>query len=111
MEPQDELLRLIRQLVAARVPLHQQQQFVQIVTLTVAQLMADPRFLAELSVVKELRTRIAHLTNENLLLKQVMSQRPPPPPRKKPPAPRKRAPAKSATKAFQQGVHDVTRRK
>lgn len=108
MEPQDELLRLIRRLVAERVPVHQQQAVVQVVTMAVAQLMSDPRFLTELSVVKELRGRIAHLTNENLLLKQMMSQRPAP---RKAPAPRKRAPTKAATQAFQRGVNDVTKRK
>jgi hypothetical protein len=112
VEPQDELLVLIRRLVASRVlPVHQ-EQFVQVVTITVAQLMSDPRFLNELVSFKQMQQRIAHLTNENLLLKQILADqgRKPPAPRKAP-APRKRAAPKSQAKAFQAGVRDVTRRR
>lgn len=107
MEPQDALLNLIRRLVAQRVPPHQQEQFVQVVAITIAQLMGDPRFLTELSVVRELQARIAHLTNENVLLKQTLSQRVAAP--RKAAAPRKRAPTKAATQAFQAGVRDLRR--
>ena len=112
MDPQDDLLNLIHKLVAQRVRPEHQAQFVQIVALTVAQLMADPRFLNELMVVRQLQQRIAHLANENVLLKQVLTDqgRKPPTPRKKA-APRKRAAPASQTKAFQAGVRDVTRRR
>lgn len=110
MEPQDELLALIRQLVGQRVQPPHQEQFVRIVAVTVAQLMANPHFVGQLAVFQQLQHQIARLTNENLLLKQVLSdqgQRRPPVPRKKAPAPRKRAAPKSQAKAFNQGVRDV----
>lgn len=114
MEPQDELLRLIRQLVGQHVQPPHQEQFVRLVAMTVAQLMAEPRFFTQLAVVQQLQAHVARLTNENLLLKQVLSdrgQRPPPAPRKKAPAPRKRAAPKSQAKAFQAGVRDVRGRR
>lgn len=108
MDPQDELLNLIHRLVAQRVRPEHQAEFTKIVALTVAQLMADPKFLNELMVVKQLQQRIAHLHNENLLLKQVLTDRGQrPPPRKKAAAPRKRAAPKAQANAFQQGVRDV----
>ena len=111
MEPQDELLALIRRLVAERVQPAHREQFVQVVTVTVAQLMSTPRFLNELAVIAQLRQQIARLTNENLLLKQVLTDQG----RKQPPVkkavPRKRAAPKSQAKAFQAGVRDVTRRR
>lgn len=112
MEPQDELLSLIRRLVAERVRPEHQEQFVQVVTVTVAQLMNTPRFLNELAVIAQLRQQVARLTNENLLLKQVLTdQGRKQPPVKKAAAPRKRAAPKSQAKAFQAGVRDVTRRR
>lgn len=110
MDPQDELLSLIKRLVAERVRPEHQAEFVQVVAITVAQLMADQRFLSQLMVVQQLQQRIAHLSNENLLLKQVLTDQGRRPPAKKAPAPRKRAAPKSQAKAFQQGVRDVTRR-
>ena len=110
MDPQDELLVLIQRLVAERVRPEHQAQFVQIVAITVAQLMADPRFLTELAVVQQLQQRIAHLANENVLLKQVLSDQGRRPPAKAAPrkaAPRKRTPSKANTRQFQQGVRDV----
>lgn len=111
MEPQDELLALIRRLVAERVRPEHREQFVQVVAITVAQLASDPRFLNELVAFKQLHQRLAHLSNENLLLKQVLTDQGRRPPVKKAPAPRKRAAPKSQAKAFQAGVRDVTRRK
>jgi hypothetical protein len=110
VEPQDELLSLIQRLVAQRVRPEHQTQFVQIVAVTVAQLMADPKFLGQLAVIQDMQRRIAMLSNENLLLKQVLQdqgRKPPPQPRKKAAAPRKRAPTKSAQRSFIQGMHDI----
>lgn len=108
MEPQDALLNLIRQLVGQRIPPPHQEQVIQIVAITMSQLMTDPRFVNELSVVRDLRSLATHLRNENVLLKQAISH---PAPRKAAPrkAPAKRAPTKAATKAFQQGVRDLRR--
>lgn len=106
MEPQDELLKLIRQLVGQRVQPAHQDEFVKIVAITVAQLMGDPRFVGQLTLVQQLHAQLARLSNENLLLKQVLTDRGGQPPMKKA-APRKRTPPKSASKAFQAGVRDV----
>jgi hypothetical protein len=111
VDPQDELLALIRRLVAQRVRPEHQEQFVQVVAITVAQLMNTPHFLNELVVVAQLRQQIARLTNENLILKDVLTKQGRAAPVKKAPAPRKRAAPKSQAKAFQAGVRDVTRRR
>ena len=111
MDPQDDLLALIRGLVGQRVHPQHQEQFVQVVAVTVAQLMGDPRFLDQLVVVQQLKAHIARLHNENLLLKQVLTDRGQRPPPVKKAAPRKRTPPKSQSAAFKAGVRDVTRRK
>lgn len=108
MEPQDALLNLIRQLVGQRIPPPHQEQVIQIVAITMAQLMSDPRFVSELSVVRDLRSLATHLRNENVLLKQAIARPSKAAPRKAA-APRKRAPTKAATQAFQAGVRDLRR--
>jgi hypothetical protein len=60
--------------VATRVRPDQVEVVTVTVVQTVALLMNDPRFLNELEVIRLLNERVVYLTNQNLLLKETLTQ-------------------------------------
>jgi hypothetical protein len=92
VEPQDELAQRIVAYVRQNVGGDQVDAVARTVCMVVATLMADPAFLNELQVIKDLRERVAWLHNENLILKDALTQtgvrRPP----RKKAAPKRAAP-------------------
>lgn len=109
MLPEEELARRIQSYVATQVPPEQVALVSRAVGMCLTTLMADPRFLNELQVFKDLQARIAWLHNENIMLKQMATGSPRRPAKKKA-APRRPPPTKmagnasaAAKQAFQQG--------
>jgi hypothetical protein len=123
VEPQDELVKRIASYVASQVPPDLREVVTRATCVTLAAMMADPYFVGELAVVKQLRSENEYIRTQYLILKQMMSQVGVATPRKKA-APRKRAagsssrpaskarPSGSATKrapnsSFRQGFEEM----
>jgi hypothetical protein len=91
VEPQDVLAQRIVAYVRTNVQGDHVEVVARTVCMVVATLMADPSFLNELQVIKDLRERVAWLHNENLILKDALTQTGVRRPAKKKAAPRKAA--------------------